>query len=337
MNRVMPRSQVQTPAHAHGIRHVEDSGSQVIAGAWQDGGKGKGKGKGSYAPYYQNTYQYQPWYGQDKGKGKGKQKGKGKGKGKGYSDKGKGKGKGGKSHGWNDGGYNAGKSSGKAMFMGYCGGCWQWGHKKADCPAAARPHVDGVSKFYAASSDASSAAGSQSPSNASTRMTSAGSYHIGAVASRGIEIQDDGDWYCGDWDRSDECIMARMSDMGMLQSWPEDDSWEYSDDVWYDSPWPQDDANASWYPEAAAEGSWVCSIGRNPDAVKELMIDSGSQSTAVSRDFAPEYEVDDSEIPVLWDISEQPIKAYGRKLVRCEFVMMTTVLLKAVLVWTLLM
>ena len=76
----------------------------------------------------------------------------------------------------------------------------------------------------------------------------------------------------------------------------------------------------SWYPEAQGEGSWVCSIGRNPDAVKDLMIDSGSQSTAVNQDFAPEYEIDDSEIPVLWDISGQPIKAYGRKLVRCEFV-----------------
>ena len=50
------------------------------------------------------------------------QKGKGKGKGKGKDgkgEKGKGKGKGGKGP--------------TEPFQGYCGYCWNWGHKKADC------------------------------------------------------------------------------------------------------------------------------------------------------------------------------------------------------------
>ena len=41
--------------------------------------------------------------------------------------------------------------------------------------------------------------------------------------------------------------------------------------------------------------------------------------TAVRSGFAPEYETDDSEIPLLWDIREQQIKSYGQKLFRCEF------------------
>eukprot|EP00972_Heterocapsa_arctica_P057591 8496690-Heterocapsa_arctica.AAC.1 len=71
--------------------------------------------------------EYAPTYGDDlpldyftKG-----QKGKGKGKGKGKDGKGgeKGKGKG-----------KDGKSGAPATpFQGYCGYCWNWGHKKADC------------------------------------------------------------------------------------------------------------------------------------------------------------------------------------------------------------
>ena len=53
-------------------------------------------------------------------KGQKGQKGKGKGKGKdGKGEKGKGKGKGGKGP--------------TEPFQGYCGYCWNWGHKKADC------------------------------------------------------------------------------------------------------------------------------------------------------------------------------------------------------------
>ena len=91
------------------------------------------------------------------------------------------------------------------------------GHKKADCRSE-RPHVDQVSKFVPAPSDTASSAGSFCSSNASTGVSSAGSYHIGAVAPRGIQVQGDGDWYCGHWDRSEECVLARTFDMGILHT-----------------------------------------------------------------------------------------------------------------------
>ena len=67
--------------------------------------------------------------------------------------------------------------------------------------------------------------------------------------------------------------------------------------------------------------SLVCGVaGSNPslnqqskDKVK-LMIDSGSQSTACSVDFAKGYATDDTERAKLWDIQDQKMKHTARKL-----------------------
>ena len=72
-------------------------------------GKGKGKGKG-FKGKSVSAYGY----------------GKTKGSKKGGEDKGSGKGGRPKGYGWNE------------PFRGYCGCCWQWGHKKAQCPSLER-------------------------------------------------------------------------------------------------------------------------------------------------------------------------------------------------------
>jgi hypothetical protein len=126
-------------------------------------------------------------------------------------------------------------------------------------------------------------------------------YHIGAVASKVSGFDDDEDW---PWFKQD--------------AWYDEESYGYYD--WYPSEaeiWPVDEAP---WPAAENQGSWICGVTRHESVgVHDLMIDSGSQSTAVRPGFAPEYEIDDSEIPLLWDIREKQIKAYGRKIVRCEF------------------
>ena len=53
---------------------------------------------------------------------------------------------------------------------------------------------------------------------------------------------------------------------------------------------------------------------QSKDKVK-LMIDSGSQSTACSVDFAKSYATDDTERAKLWDIQDQKIEAHGKKIV----------------------
>ena len=50
-----------------------------------------------------------------------------------------------------------------------------------------------------------------------------------------------------------------------------------------------------------------------------LMLDSGSQSTACGPGFAPEYGCDDTERAKLWDISDNQIKSYGKKVVDVNF------------------
>ena len=83
---------------------------------------------------------YGLWHEKGHGKGKSREKGKEKGKGKGKGKKGKEKG-GEKGKGKS----NSGKGKGNwwhehhdqrwmEPFRGYCGHCWKWGHKKAQCP-----------------------------------------------------------------------------------------------------------------------------------------------------------------------------------------------------------
>ena len=57
---------------------------------------------------------------------------------------------------------------------------------------------------------------------------------------------------------------------------------------------------------------------QSKDKVK-LMIDSGSQSTACSVDFAKGYATDDTERAKLWDIQDQKIEAHGKRIVDVKF------------------
>ena len=109
------------------------------------------------------------------------------------------------------------------------------------------------------------------------------------------------------------------------EDWP-DEWWHDSESDWMED-WQDDwywhdseDCASEWYDNESA--FLVCRIaGSSPslnqqskDKVK-LMIDSGSQSTACSVDFAKGYATDDTERAKLWDIQDQKIEAHGKKIV----------------------
>ena len=115
----------------------------------------------------------------------------------------------------------------------------------------------------------------------------------------------------------------------MREDWP-DEWWHDSESDWMED-W-QDDWY--WHDSEDCASEWndnesaylVCGVaGSNPslnqqskDKVK-LMIDSGSQSTACSVDFAKGYATDDTERAKLWDIQDQKIEAHGKKIVDVKF------------------
>jgi hypothetical protein len=243
----------------------------------------------------------------DKGFGK---KGKGPGYGKGYGFKGKAVGKsGGKGEEGKAYSKGGGKTYGKDLrgidtFHGYCGGCWQWGHKKAHCPQRTSRMEIG------ATSVSSSPMFSATPSAASS--VSGSSARIQAVSA----AQPSGEW-CEEDD----------------EDWPDDSYWYNGWSEWW-TPW-------DWSEEAETFGEFgyeeaedaeelhvfaikkaafpeVATVGESKQ-VHKLMIDSGSQSTACRPDFAPEYAIDDSEKAKLWDIQDQQIEAYGKKVVDVNF------------------
>ena len=107
------------------------------------------------------------------------------------------------------------------------------------------------------------------------------------------------------------------------EDWP--DGW-----WWYDweSDW-MDDWQDDWYWHSSGDcaSEWfddestclVCGVpGSSPNLNQQrndivmLMIDSGSQSTACSVDFAKGYATDDTERANLWDIQDQKIEAHGQ-------------------------
>ena len=97
--------------------------------------------------------------------------------------------------------------------------------------------------------------------------------------------------------------------------WHEDGDWHAECEDWsYDAGWTAD----AWHDD---EGENFCVYGlhRAADDVEEILIDSGSKSTACRKDFAPHYGIDDTEKARLWDIQDQEIKSYGKKVVDVEF------------------
>ena len=114
---------------------------------------------------------------------------------------------------------------------------------------------------------------------------------------------------------------SRVSPVCWSESAEDEEDWP--DEWWHDleSDWTEDwqddwywhdseDSASEWYDNESAY--LVCGVaGSNPslnlqskDKVK-LMIDSGSQSTACSVDFAKGYATDDTERANLWDIQDQ--------------------------------
>ena len=100
-----------------------------------------------------------------------------------------------------------------------------------------------------------------------------------------------------------------------------DDEEDWQDDwYWHDS----EDCASEWYDNESVY--LVCGVsGSNPSLNQEskdkvkLMIDSGSQSTACSVDFAKGYATDDTERAKVWDIQDQKIEAHGKKIVDVKF------------------
>ena len=128
---------------------------------------------------------------------------------------------------------------------------------------------------------------------------------------------------------SDGRIQAvRMSPGVATHSMYEDDD-DWADDwshEWPDDWWNQDSYAEEWYDEDWSEwteyGLLVAGVScQVPSSkIQELMIDSGSQSTACSLAFAPDYAIDDSEKARLWDIQDQAIQAHGKKIVDVKFI-----------------
>ena len=255
--------------------------------------KGGKSGKGFGKPNFTKGFGKQTY-----GKGFGKQSGKGH-----YNDKGFGK-QSGKSFGKFKGKSESygGKSSAPDVFPGYCGGCWEWGHKKAHCPQRPKGMDVGAVAGHGTSSVSTGCRSGFSDPGSSI------SAHVGALSS---------------------LPMINETDDG--EDWHEDDPWAWP---WVDEDWNEHDSAScrSWWTEdwpwqeevehQICEELYMCSVSSQaPWAgdTTDLMIDSGSQSTACRPDFAPEYGIDDSEVARLRDIQDNLIPAYGKKVVDVQF------------------
>ena len=128
----------------------------------------------------------------------------------------------------------------------------------------------------------------------------------------------------------------------MAAMWSTAETMGYEDEDYED--WPMycnDEHEWSWHSwdEISPEWSWeacqhsieeteeehyICGVRmEEPEEqgeIEELLIDSGSQSTACMVSFAPEYGVDDTEKVKLWDIQNNKIGSYGKKVVDVNFV-----------------
>ena len=63
---------------------------------------------------------------------------------------------------------------------------------------------------------------------------------------------------------------------------------------------------------------YVCGLSSyrpEPNSINFLMLDSGSQSNACRKEFAPQCDVDDSEKAKFWDIQDTTIRSHGKNIV----------------------
>ncbi len=166
----------------------------------------------------------------NKGKGSGKDYGKHKGSGKEYG-KGRGSGKGcGKRKGsFKDGGKFQSFGKGLAVFPGFCGGCWEWAHKKTFCPKRqARMDVGALSS--ASTARGASSAGFLASSAAIDPGTSASRVHVSAASQlQPVPEVANNDWTYDDaWRREDgdrpvECEDWSYDADGVADAWHDDE------------------------------------------------------------------------------------------------------------------
>ena len=108
-------------------------------------------------------------------------------------------------------------------------------------------------------------------------------------------------------------VSQRVQAVNWMEDWQDDWYWHDSEDCaseWYD--------NESAYLVCGVAGSSP-SLNQQSEVKVKLMIDSGSQSTACSVDFAKGYATDNTERANLWDIQDQKIEAHGNKIVDVKF------------------
>ena len=98
-----------------------------------------------------------------------------------------------------------------------------------------------------------------------------------------------------------------------MEDWHEDWSWHKPEKP--TSEWHDDESS---YLECGVASSSPNLKQQNSQKV-QLMIDSGSQSTACCVEFAKDYATDDSERAKLLDIQEQKIEAMARQFVDVMF------------------
>ena len=186
-------------------------------------------------------------------------------------------------------------------FRGNCGYCWKWGHKKAQCRhwQGRRPMELGAMVTHPSQSVVSDPG-----SSVSQRVQAVNSSPVSPVFWSAASVDFEEDWHAEWW-----------------HDWESDwmDDWQ---DDWY---WHSSgDCASEWYDE---EGTYlVCGVACSSPSLNQqsnnkvkLMIDSGSQSTACSVDFAKGFATDDTERAKVWDIQDQKIEAQGKKIVDVKF------------------
>ena len=127
---------------------------------------------------------------------------------------------------------------------------------------------------------------------------SASQVHIRAIGAQPIPEEDEGDW-----------------------PWYPDDDW--FDPGWTDgSYWPDDGWSEDFYADGSyvTEDGWVCAVRATDSTLGEkVLIDSGSQSNATMPSFASEYPIDDTHRANLWDVKEDRIISYGKRVAVLSF------------------
>ena len=211
---------------------------------------------------------------------------------------------GGKKGHWQDGG-GQGKGKGKGNpgkaqkggaldtgFRGRCSVCWQMGHKRAQCPY--NPQRMDIGAMGQTDQTLTGAPMSSPPP--SSGISTASTTRVCGISTYPMIREEDS--YQEDW-----------------SGWLDDDGWgewPQSEDYWDLYDWYDEDGYGH------VDNLYVCGVKyevSNGAECSLLMLDSGSQSNACRRSFAPEYDIDDSDKVRLWDIQDSNIRSHGRKIV----------------------